>query len=319
MDTKNQRQTTIIKKITDDYLPIWLEAFLIDRRSQNLSPNTLRYYQRDLNTFSTYSESQAVSTIDQVTPDVLRRFLLWLSETGHNAGGIHGHYRAVRAFFIWYEKEAEPDNWKNPIAKVKAPKVGKQILEPVSLETVSAMLENCGTNFYGMRDKALILFLLDTGARASEVCAMDIKDVNAITGEAFIRHGKGNKARKVYLGSKSRKTLRSYLRTRTDGNAALFVGKTRERLTYDGIKQTIDRRAKSVQAENASPHAFRRAFAINCLRAGMNIYTLKELMGHEDLQVLQRYLKVTEVDTAIAHRQFAPVDNLLRRTEKGMK
>lgn len=71
-------------------------------------------------------------------------------------------------------------------------------------------------------------------------------------------------------------------------------------------------------AEVAPPacHAFRRAFAINCLRAGMNIYTLKELMGHEDLQVLQRYLKVTDIDTESAHRQFAPVDNLLKGTER---
>lgn len=244
---------------------------------------------------------------------MLRRFLLWLEDTGHNAGGVHGYYRAVRAFLLWYEKENEPENWRNPIRKVKAPKVGKEILEPVSLETVSAMLETCGGDFYGMRDKALILFLLDTGARASEVGLIDRKDVNAITGEVIIRHGKGDKERKVYLGSKSRKALRSYLRTRTDANPALFVGRTRERLTYDGLKQAVERRGTMAKVEPPAPHAFRRAFAINCLRAGMNIYTLKELMGHEDLQILQRYLKVTDTDTENAHRLYAPVDNLLSK------
>jgi site-specific recombinase XerC len=84
------------------------------------------------------------------------------------------YYRALRAFLIWYEKEAEPDNWKNPIAKVKAPKVGKEILEPISLETVSALLRTCNASFLGVRDKALILFLLDTGARASEICAFNV-------------------------------------------------------------------------------------------------------------------------------------------------
>jgi site-specific recombinase XerD len=142
------------------------------------------------------------------------------------------------------------------------------------------------------------------------------KDVNAIRGEAIIRHGKGDKARKVYLGSKSRKALRSYLQMRSDSNEALFIGRTRERLTYWGLEGMLQNRAKLAKVTNASPHAFRRAFAINCLRAGMNIYTLKELMGHEDLQVLQRYLKVTEVDTENAHRLYAPVDNLLNRKEK---
>jgi site-specific recombinase XerD len=315
MESKIQDQT-IINKLTADYLPVWLEAFLVDRRSQNLSPHTLRYYRTHLGKFSAYCESQAVSVIEQITPDVLRRFLLWLDAAGHNAGGIHGHYRAVRAFLIWYEKEVEPDNWRNPIAKVKAPKVGKEILEPVSLETVSTLLGTCDASFLGTRDKALMLFLLDTGARASEICAMNIKDMNVMTGQAMILHGKGDKARKVFLGSKSRKALRSYLRTRPDSNEALFIGRTGERLTYWGLEGMLHNRAKSAKVENATPHAFRRAFAINCLRAGMNIYTLKELMGHEDLQVLQRYLKVTEIDTESAHRQFAPVDNLLKRKEK---
>jgi integrase/recombinase XerD len=56
-------------------------------------------------------------------------------------------------------------------------------------------------------------------------------------------------------------------------------------------------------------HAFRRAFAINMLRAGVNIYSLQELMGNADLQVLRRYLKQTTEDTAQAHRKGSPVDN----------
>lgn len=314
METVSQNQTTINKK-TADYLAVWLEAFLIDRRSQNLSPRTVKYYRVSLETFSRYCEAQAVETLEQVSPDVLRRFLLWLEDTGHNAGGAHGHYRAVRAFLFWYENEAEPDNWKNPIHKVKPPKVGKEILEPVSLETVSALLGTCKADFYGARDKALILFLLDTGARASEVSAVDLADVNAITGEVIIRHGKGDKGRKVYLGSKSRKALRSYLRTRADENSALFVGRSRERLTYDGVKQAIERRAELAEVDAPTCHSFRRAFAINSLRAGMNIYTLKELMGHSDFQVLQRYLKITEIDAETAHRLYAPVDHLLSRKE----
>lgn len=311
MNTKIEDQT-IISKIGAEYLGVWIEAFLIDRRSQNLSKYTLKFYRVNLEMFSRYCDGQAVRTLEQITPDVLRRFFLWLEETGHNAGGVHGYYRAVRAFLLWYEKENEPENWRNPIHKVKAPKVGKVILEPVSLETVSAMLETCGGDFYGLRDKALILFLLDTGARASEVGYIERKDVNAVTGEVVIRHGKGDKERKVYLGSKSRKALRSYMRTRTDTSPALFVGRTRERLTYDGLKQAIERRGILAKVEPPPTlHAFRRAFAINCLRAGMNIYTLKELMGHEDLQILQRYLKVTDIDTENAHRLFAPVDKLL--------
>lgn len=145
---------------------------------------------------------------------------------------------------------------------------------------------------------------------------MDLVDINTVTGEGIIRHGKGDNERKFYLGSKSRKALRAYLRVRTNTDAALFIGRSEERLTYWGLNQMIKRRAKSAKVDHPSCHSFRRAFAINCLRAGMNIYTLKELMGHEDLQVLQRYLKVTDIDTESAHRLYAPVDNLLSRKER---
>jgi site-specific recombinase XerD len=312
MSTKIENQP-IIHKAGEDNLHAWIEAFLLDKRSQKLSTHTLKYYSVDLAKFSRFCEINSISAINQITPDILRRFMLWMEETGHNAGGIHGHYRAVRAFMLWYEQESEPENWRNPIHKVKAPKLDKEILEPISMEAVSAMVDTCGADFYGIRDKALILILLDTGARASEICSINLKDIDTASGTVFIKHGKGRKSRIVYIGRRTRKALRAYLRARNDANEALFIGRTGERLAYFGLAQMIQRRADLAKmTPQPSCHSFRRAFALNCLRAGMNVYALKELMGHEDLQVLQRYLKITELDTEISHRQFAPVDNMLK-------
>jgi integrase/recombinase XerD len=306
---QTQRTSEIFSQETD--LFTWVEAFLIDRKAQNLSTGTLKFYQNKLKLFLNYCEAQVISDITQINPNYLRQFLLYLEETGHNPGGIHAIYRSIKAFLKWYENEVEIENWKNPINKVKAPKVPIEPLDPVELSDVSTMITTCQKNtFTGERDKAILLALLDTGARAQEFLDMNLDDINLIAGEILIRQGKGRKPRMVYLGKKSRKAVRSYLKKRNDYEKALWVRDDGEgRLSYDGLRAIIVRRSKLASISTPSLHSFRRAFAINMLRSGVNVYSLQALMGHSGLQVLHRYLKQTKEDLQIDHSKGSPVDN----------
>jgi integrase/recombinase XerD len=162
----------------------------------------------------------------------------------------------------------------------------------------------------GKRDRAVMLFLLDTGVRASELISITLADINLITGDVFIKLGKGKKDRNVFLGSKTRKALRAYLRLRIDSSNALWTTDDGEPLTYWGLKMIMRRRANQAKVKTPELHAFRRWFALTCLRTGMDIYSLQELMGHADLQVLRRYLKQTNQDIREAHHRASPVDNL---------
>jgi site-specific recombinase XerD len=150
---------------------------------------------------------------------------------------------------------------------------------------------------------------MDTGARAGELVGMNLEDVE-LNGAVLIRQGKGGKPRTVYFGRKTRQAIRKYLRKRTDKSNALWASNVGERLTYWGLRQIIRRRAEKAGVEVPSLHDFRRYFALECLRSGkMSIYELQHLMGHSDLQVLRRYLAITEQDTEQAHRRASPVDN----------
>jgi integrase/recombinase XerD len=309
MDQPSLYQWTINGFSND--LNTWIDAFLVDRKAQNLSKTTLYFYQMKIQLFRRFIKLENISRVSELTPDVLRRYLLWLEETHHNPGGVHGCYRTLKTFLLWYEGENEPEGWKNPIHRLKAPRLSKEALAPVEMDAVVAMLEACPDDQLGLRDKALMLLLLDTGARAFEVCCMDASDFDRVTGAIVIRHGKGGKTRTVFLGKMARKALRVYLRSRSDREPALFVCRYGDRLTYAALEQSLERAARRAGIQKPTPHMFRRAFALNCLRAGMDVYSLKELMGHEDLQVLQRYLKLTKGDIEAAHRQYAPVDRLL--------
>ena len=313
MNRPSIAQGIITVSAQDTYLLTWIEAFLFDRKAQNLAKGILDFYRRHLNLFIKFCYSQVVTQIDQLDPNILRKYLIWLEEKGHNPGGISAAYRSLRAFLYWWEEEIEPEGWKNPIRKVKASKVALQPLEPVSIDTVKALCDACPKNtFTGIRDRAIYLSILDTGARASEFLKLDLEDINPVTGEILIREGKGRKPRTVFIGQKSRKALRKYLRLRTNDLSALWVTDDQnERLTYYGLKSMVVRRSRSAGVNTPALHAFRRQFALSCLRSGMNVYYLQNLMGHSDLQVLNRYLKQTTTDVSEAHRQAGPVDNSL--------
>jgi site-specific recombinase XerD len=302
-----QTQQTFLQQ--ECYLPILFETFLTARKAEGVSRGTLHYYREKITVFLAFCEAQAITQIQDVTPDLLRRFMLKLAET-HNPGGQHGFYRAVRAFLRFVEAEEVSPDWRSPTRKVKAPRVELQPIEGAPLEDISALLETCNRNeWIGARDTALLLALLDTGARVTEFLSIDTGDVQA--GTILLRHTKGKRPREVYLSTRTRKALRGYLRMRHDAHPALWVTKDADRLTYDGLRAILTRRARSAGlAVVPSPHDFRRAMAINYLRNGGDVFTLALILGHKSLTVLRRYLALTERDTQEAHARFSPVDKL---------
>jgi integrase/recombinase XerD len=284
-------------------------AFLIDRQARGLSSRTVDYYREKLEKFCTYLEDQGVIDLEEVTPDVLRKYFLVIGARS-NRGGVHAHFRAIRAMLRWYEDEFEPDNWKNPIKKVKIPGPNTEPLPGIAVHDVYKMVDVC-VGARSTRDRAILLCLLDTGARASEFINLNIGDVDLIRGDVRILHGKGGKTRVVYLGTKSRKALRKYLRERSEllPTSPLFVTDEGDRVAFSGLVSLIRRRAANAGIAAPGLHDFRRCFAVESLRNGMDLVSLSRLMGHYSVVVTQRYLHLVEDDLAIAHRKHGPVDH----------
>jgi integrase/recombinase XerC len=306
--TENQRTISVSNA---EYLPILVESFLVDRRTQGLARGTIEFYRTKLIVFQNFAESHALTQLTELTPDFLRQFILYIGET-HNPGGIHTFFRSLRAFLLWVEfEEVAPEGWKNPIHKIKSPKVPLEPIEPVSLEDVSLLLSTCQRGiFIGERDRAIILTLLDTGARARELCNINLEDLDLASGSVMIKQGKGRKPRVVFYGRKTRRAIRAYLRQRKDDHPALFVTHSGERMAYETLRDIMRRRAKLVGIDVPTLHDFRRAFALEMLRNGADIFALQKLMGHADLQVLRRYLAQTDTDLQRAHDKGGPVDNM---------
>lgn len=310
MPSTRSVQTTSVSIIDiPDYIEDWVNQFYKAKRQKNVSPNTLIFYKQQLKYFKKYCDDQIVERISQLTPVFIRDFLLWMEETGHNPGGRHAAYRVLKTFLRWYNFEAEPEGWKNPINKVDAPKLEEEPLDPIELENVKAMVVVCDNSFLGRRDKAILLFLLDTGLRARELLSLNIRDVNFVTGQVSLIKGKGRKPRDVFIERKTKKATIAYLKMRHDELSALFILDERiARLGYGGLRKILKRRAEMANIEEPTAHEFRRAFAINMLRKEVDPLILSKLLGHTSEKVMKRYLKFLVDDLEAAQRKGSPVE-----------
>jgi integrase/recombinase XerD len=313
-----------------------IEGLLLAKLAEGRSPRTITGYRHDLRVWLDYAGDQDVA---QITTQELQAFLLYL-RTGYqprrlfgdgsvlSAKTIRNFWVSLSALFSWLRDAFE---LPSPMVKVPAPAFSRTEIEPFSQADVEALLTACDhkreaqthlRRRYTMRrptavrDRAIILTLLDTGLRSSELCALIIGDLDLKTGKVNIRGSaaggaKGGKGRMVYLGTTVRRAIWRYLVTRddkTDERAPLFSAGT-QRLTRDELRHLVGRLAHAVGVKNAHPHRFRHTFAITYPRCGGDLLTLQRLLGHSSLDMVQYYARLAQVDLEQAHRRASPADN----------
>ncbi|MHB0858016.1 MAG: tyrosine-type recombinase/integrase [Anaerolineae bacterium] len=284
-------------------------VFLTDCRSRNLAPRTLAIYTHQLDAFLAWAGNTGT---DALTAQHLRQYMLHLQEEGHNPGGQHQAFRVLRTFFRWLAAEGLLD--ANPMERLKPPRMREEPLPPVPLADVAAMLATCkGRNLLDLRDSALLLTLLDSAARASELLAVNVEDVDMTTGALILRLTKNGKQRVTFLGTRSRKALWRYLRYRkAEAAEPLFASDAGGRLSYAGLRQVLRRRAERAGVREPGAHAFRRAACLALLRNGADVFTVQALAGHADLATTRRYLQLVTEDLRVQHAAHSPADRMLR-------
>jgi integrase/recombinase XerD len=292
-------------KNVDQLLSNIVEGFLLDRRAQGISHKTIQLYTKELSYFGKFLQGMGVETIEDLTANVVRQYMAELS-THRSPAGCHVPYRIIKSLTYWWENETDGE-YVSPVHRVRGPKLDKKLLEPADLGDVRKMIDACKGN-NAPRDKAILHMLLDTGCRANEFLSLDIADLDIDRGTVQVRYGKGKKQRIAIFGKLSRKAIRTYLRHRKDDCPALWITDEKRRLTYWGLRQLVRRAAERADVEEPSLHSFRRAFVVAMLRKRVNIMTIRNLMGHADLRVLERYANQNEVELEDAYRDGSPGD-----------
>lgn len=304
-------------------LSLAIEGFLLFRAGAG-SINTMREYANTLHKWV-----RLIGDIDtsEVTADHVRRYLYHLRiEAKLAPKSVKNAWIGLSAFFTWLEGEMGIEHVIRRY-KIKMPAAASREIIPLSKTDLRGLLLACertavwksdkrapATTLRAtrVRDRAIVLALLDTGMRASELCALLIQDVDMKTGAVQIRRGKGDKGRTVYVGNLARESLWRYVAKRTDARSGdpLFETSKHQPMERNQLRKmlgTAGERAEIV--EPVTPHRLRHTFAITYLRNGGDVYTLQRLLGHSSMDMVKRYLSLAQTDIADAHRRASPVDN----------
>lgn len=279
------------------------DDFVADAELRNLAPKTLRYYRQQLRPFLAYCVDHGTEAIDEIGAQHIRGYLHMRRQDQLAEHSIRAAYRAIKAFLNFCVREEMII--KSPMAKIRMPRCEMKILPALSMEQVALLLDACTC----ARDEAIVLTLVDTGVRASELVGMSWRDLD--WKESRIRvHGKGRKDRYVFISPATATAIRSYyeIRGRPGADERVWLSTTKPTpLTQSGLRQMLRRLAKRTSIGHTNPHALRRTYALTCLRNGMDIYRLSRLMGHSDITVLRHYLPLVDADSQEAHAHFGPL------------
>lgn len=204
----------------------------------------------------------------------------------------------LSSFFGWLQKEGLIP--ANPCANLGAIKCAKVVREPYSATDIERLKEACSS----LRDRAIIMFLLSSGCRISEVCGLNRNDIDMASAECTVL-GKGNKERVVYLDSVALMLLRRYLASRKDAHNALFVGLRGERLQPGGVRAMLKQLEAKTGVPNVHPHRFRRTLATNLIARGMPIQEVAAILGHDKLDTTMKYVYLEKSNIKNSFAKYA--------------
>jgi integrase/recombinase XerC/integrase/recombinase XerD len=242
----------------------------------------------------------------------LREFFNHLCNLGNKPSTVSVRYRGVQQFYKWLVLEGERTD--NPVERIPAPRVPDKLQPHYGEDELNAVLASIPATSRDpviLRNRAILLTLFDTGLRTGELCGLRTEDLNLRDLALAVRQGKGGKDRVVGMGAATAQGIERYLRRRQSPSPWLFEARGGGPLTYNAVRQLLQRIFDNAGVAFRGAHAFRRGFAISFLDAGGDPDDLRTLAGWDSPQMLRRYTKATERERALkAYRKFSPVDRL---------
>ena len=274
---------------------MFLKQFLISISIQGLSEKTAKAYMFTVQKFLSYAN------IDVLNPDIneIKRYLAYLKLKGNKQTTIQNNRLNLSAFFQWMADEQYIGY--NPMKAIKPIKVKKVIRKPLTNVEIAKLKDACITK----REKALIEFMLSTGARREEITKVKLSDVDFHNNRVLL-DGKGNKQRYVYMSDVANMYIREYLEERYEKNTDCeylfcteiiqFVegkGQIYKQLSTEALARAIKKISDRAGVEKNHPHKFRRTFACNMLKQS-DLMTVANLLGHSKLDTTKIYLELDE-------------------------
>lgn len=323
---------SVIRLVPGDDLAILIDDFIGDCELGELSEQTITSYRNVLRRFHWWCiHDGAPLQPERHTAQHMRAFLRYLQQPERwggtrtasrrplKASSRHTYQRILIIFYNWLVKQGFIE--ENPFKKLPRPKVSTgSPVSPFTSEEVERLLAEASRHEdpnLGLRNHAIVSLLLDTGLRNSDVRNLTLDDVEVSTGEVIVQRSKGGKGRSVYMGIACRRSVRRYAlqvryRNEDTPNQFFFLSVRERQLSYGGLRELLLRIGERAGVEGVHPHRFRHTFAVNAVRAGMPLFQLQLMLGHNSLEMVRYYVELARTDVADAARSHSPLDWMRR-------
>jgi integrase/recombinase XerC/integrase/recombinase XerD len=285
-----------------------LSDFIKYQKLKNNSPVTIDNYTLIVDKFIEFCGD--VDSMD-LTSDIVNNYNIYLRDCVKLVS-VRTYIRHICVFVNYCIRKGYCNNIYGDIV---IPKKADKVIDVLTPSQVEALLSCFTPDYYGIRNKAMILLMLDSGLRANEVTSLTLDSINLEYGYVKVV-GKGNKERIVPIGNMLSSCLKLYLSNRPElGNEQLFLSIDGATLSRTVFKKMFRKLRKLSGIKKLYPHLLRHTFATNyLLYSDGDIYKLSMLLGHSDLKTTEIYLHYANYYSFMQHKKtYSFVDNLSQK------
>jgi site-specific recombinase XerD len=293
-------------------------------KAEGKSPTTVSWHTQMLTSFIAFLKKAGQNeTLADLTTANVRGFILYEQNRGVSPYTVQARVRSLKSFSSWLFREGYLD--QNLLALVKLPKAPVKVIEPLTDAEIEKLIgvRNPLTAI-GCRDIAILITLLGTGLRESELSNLRFGDTNLDTGYLKVM-GKGAKERVVPTGALVQKILWRYVfhfrpEPQNDLNDFLFLTLDGKKMQPDAIRQLLKRWGKKAGVPRLHAHLCRHTYATKFLTHNCgDVFRLQQILGHTTLEMVRRYVHYTATEAMIQGRVKSPVDQLEVKNLRGYK
>jgi integrase/recombinase XerD len=285
----------MLQEVVDQYIA---SLSLKEQGHEGANHNTIMAYRNDLNQVCVYLKRQQIENWQQVTREHITDYLLEMREgQAYRPTTIARKLAALKAFFRYMQSTGIITS--NPIEKLDAPRVQRELPHVLSQEQIASLFRQVKVETpAGQRDFAMLHILCATGMRVSELVSLNLADFDAERATIVCpgRSSRNKRERVLPLSPETVEATIHYLATarpllviRHPEEQALFLNRHGERLTRQGFWLIIKSYARQANIAEITPHMLRHSFAILMLQGGMELRSVKELLGHAHISTTQVY------------------------------
>jgi len=293
-------------------------------KAEGKSPKTVAWHSQMLTSFITFLKTTGLGqTLADLTPANVRGFILYEQNRKVSPYTVQARVRSLKSFSSWLFREGYFD--QNILAQVKLPKAPIKMIEPLTDAEIDRLISvRNPLTAIGCRDVAILITLLGTGLRESELSNLSFEDTNLEAGYLKVM-GKGAKERVVPTGVLVQKILWRYVfhfrpEPQNDLNDFLFLTLDGKKMQPDAIRLLLKRWGRKAGVPRLHAHLCRHTYATKFLTHNCgDVFRLQQILGHTTLEMVRKYVHYASTETMIQGHVRSPVDQLEVKKLRGYK